>query len=51
MHAVGVIELALGIAILAVAPVVGAYVASAWLLLALPICSSLASSTLPFAMS
>ena len=32
MHVVGIVELAVGIAILAVAPVIGAYVASAWLL-------------------
>jgi uncharacterized membrane protein YphA (DoxX/SURF4 family) len=32
MYAVGVIELAVGIAILGAAPVLGAYVASAWLL-------------------
>jgi hypothetical protein len=33
MHIVGVIELAVGVAILGAAPVLGAYVASAWLLL------------------
>lgn len=33
MYAVGVIEFAVGIALLGVAPVIGAYVASAWLLL------------------
>ena len=33
MHVVGVIELAVGVAILGAAPVLGAYVASAWLLL------------------
>ena len=33
MYAVGIIEIAVGIAILGVAPVLGAYVASAWLLL------------------
>ena len=33
MYGVGIIELAVGIAILGVAPVIGAYVASAWLLL------------------
>jgi hypothetical protein len=33
MYAVGVIEVAVGIAILGAAPVIGAYVASAWLLL------------------
>ena len=33
MHLVGVIELAVGVAILAAAPRLGAYVASAWLLL------------------
>jgi hypothetical protein len=33
MYAVGVIEMAVGIAILGAAPIVGAYVASAWLLL------------------
>jgi uncharacterized membrane protein YphA (DoxX/SURF4 family) len=33
MHIVGVVEFAVGIAILFAAPVVGAYVASAWLLL------------------
>jgi hypothetical protein len=33
MYAVGVIEFAVGMAILGVAPVIGAYVASAWLLL------------------
>jgi uncharacterized membrane protein YphA (DoxX/SURF4 family) len=33
MHVVGIIELAVGIAILGAAPVIGAYVASAWLLL------------------
>jgi hypothetical protein len=33
MYAVGVIEFAVGVAILGAAPVVGAYVASAWLLL------------------
>lgn len=33
MHAVGVIEIAVGIAILGAAPVIGAYVASGWLLL------------------
>jgi hypothetical protein len=33
MYAVGVIEVGVGIAILGVAPVLGAYIASAWLLL------------------
>ena len=33
MYVVGIIEVAVGIAILGIAPVVGAYVASAWLLL------------------
>jgi hypothetical protein len=33
MHLVGVVELLVGIALLGVAPVIGAYVASAWLLL------------------
>lgn len=33
MYAVGVIEVAVGIAILGAAPVIGVYVASAWLLL------------------
>ena len=33
MYAVGIIEVAVGIAILGAAPVLGAYVASAWLLL------------------
>ena len=33
MHLVGVMELVVGIALLGVAPVIGAYVASAWLLL------------------
>ena len=33
MNAVGVIEVGVGIAILGVAPVLGAYIASAWLLL------------------
>lgn len=33
MYAVGVIEFIVGVAILGVAPVIGAYVASAWLLL------------------
>jgi hypothetical protein len=33
MQVVGVVELAVGIAILGAAPIVGAYVASAWLLL------------------
>jgi hypothetical protein len=33
MYAVGVIEFAVGVAILGAAPVIGAYVASAWLLL------------------
>jgi hypothetical protein len=33
MHVVGVIEIAVGIAILAAAPIVGSYVASGWLLL------------------
>lgn len=33
MHGVGVVELLVGIALLGVAPVIGAYVASAWLLL------------------
>jgi uncharacterized membrane protein YphA (DoxX/SURF4 family) len=33
MHLVGIIELAVGISILGAAPVLGAYVASAWLLL------------------
>ena len=33
MYAVGVIEVGVGLAILGIAPVVGAYVASAWLLL------------------
>jgi hypothetical protein len=33
MAAVGVIEFAVGVAVLGVAPVIGAYVASAWLLL------------------
>lgn len=33
MHVVGVVELLVGIALLGVAPVIGAYVASAWLLL------------------
>jgi hypothetical protein len=33
MYAVGIIEFAVGVAILGVAPVIGAYVASAWLLL------------------
>ena len=33
MHLVGVIEIGVGIAVLAAAPVIGAYVASAWLLL------------------
>jgi hypothetical protein len=33
MHVVGIIEFAVGIAILGAAPVIGAYVASAWLLL------------------
>jgi hypothetical protein len=33
MYAVGLIELAVGVAILGAAPVLGAYVASAWLLL------------------
>jgi hypothetical protein len=33
MHVVGIVELGVGIAILAAAPVLGAYVASAWLLL------------------
>ena len=33
MYAVGLIEIAVGVAILGVAPVIGAYVASAWLLL------------------
>lgn len=33
MAVVGVVELAVGVAILGVAPVIGAYVASAWLLL------------------
>ena len=33
MYAVGVIEFVVGVAVLGVAPVVGAYVASAWLLL------------------
>jgi hypothetical protein len=33
MQAVGIIELTVGVAILAVAPVIGAYIASAWLLL------------------
>ena len=33
MYAVGVVELAVGVAILGAAPVVGAYVASAWLVL------------------
>jgi uncharacterized membrane protein YphA (DoxX/SURF4 family) len=33
MYAVGVIEIAVGIALLGAAPVIGAYVASAWLLL------------------
>lgn len=33
MYVVGVIEVAVGVAILGIAPVVGAYVASAWLLL------------------
>jgi hypothetical protein len=33
MHLVGVVEIGVGVAILAVAPVAGSYVASAWLLL------------------
>ena len=33
MYAVGIIEIAVGVAILGAAPVIGAYVASAWLLL------------------
>ena len=33
MHAVGIVELAVGVAILGAAPVLGAYVASAWLAL------------------
>jgi hypothetical protein len=33
MHAVGVVELLVGIALLGAAPIIGAYVASAWLLL------------------
>jgi uncharacterized membrane protein YphA (DoxX/SURF4 family) len=33
MYAVGIIEMVVGIAILGVAPVLGAYIASAWLLL------------------
>ena len=33
MHVVGVVELVVGIALLGVAPVIGAYAASAWLLL------------------
>jgi uncharacterized membrane protein YphA (DoxX/SURF4 family) len=33
MYAVGVIELIVGVAILGIAPVIGTYVASAWLLL------------------
>lgn len=33
MYAVGIIEFAVGIALLGVAPVLGAYIASAWLLL------------------
>ena len=33
MYAVGVVEVVVGVAILGIAPVVGAYVASAWLLL------------------
>lgn len=33
MYVVGVVEMAVGIAILGAAPVIGAYVASAWLLL------------------
>jgi hypothetical protein len=33
MYAVGVIEVGVGLAILGIAPVVGAYIASAWLLL------------------
>jgi uncharacterized membrane protein YphA (DoxX/SURF4 family) len=33
MYAVGIIEVIVGVALLGVAPVVGAYVASAWLLL------------------
>jgi hypothetical protein len=33
MHVVGVVECAVGIALLGAAPIIGAYVASAWLLL------------------
>jgi len=33
MHAVGIVELAVGIALLGAAPVIGAYVAGAWLVL------------------
>jgi hypothetical protein len=33
MHVVGIVELGVGIAVLAAAPVLGAYIASAWLLL------------------